>query len=194
MVLMALATIRAETESFRTPNKTLFPRVNGRGERREVKNAMAKEMLSDELWAVLEPLIPPPPPRPQGGRTRVPNRATLTGILFVLKSGIPWEFLPPEMGCGSGMTCWRRLQEWQGQGVWRKVHRRLLDVLGEADRIDWTRAVIDSATVPAPGGAKRPGRIRRIAANRARSAMLWSTTTGSRWPLSSRGPMSRMGR
>jgi transposase len=155
---------------------------------------MAKELLSDELWAVLEPFIPPPPPQPKGGRKRVPNRATLRGILFVLKSGIPWEFLPPEMGCGSGRTCWRRLQEWQAQGVWRKVHRRLLDVLGQADQIDWTRAVIDSATVAAPGGAPRPGRIRRIAANRARSAMLWSTAKGYRWRSPFPRPTSRTAR
>jgi len=151
---------------------------------------MAKELLSDELWAVLEPLMPPPPPRPKGGRKRVPNRATLTGILFVLKSGIPWELLPLEMGCGSGMTCWRRLQEWQAQGVWRKVHQRLLDVLGEADLIDWSRAAIDASSVPAPGGAKRPVRIPQIAANRARSAILWSTGKGFHWLSPSRQLMS----
>jgi transposase len=115
---------------------------------------MAKELLSDELWAVLEPLIPPPPPRPKGGRQRVPNRATLTGILFVLKSGLPWELLPPEMGCGSGMTCWRRLQEWQAQGVWHHVHQHLLPTLGAADHLDWSRAAIDASTVPAPGGPR----------------------------------------
>jgi transposase len=155
---------------------------------------MAKEILSDELWAVLEPLVPAPPPRPKGGRRRIPNRATLTGILFVLKSGIPWEVLPPEMGCGSGMTCWRRLAEWQAAGVWQHLHHRLLDCLGEADQIDWTRAALDSAMVPAPRGAQRPARIRRIAANRARSAMLWSTAKGFRWPSPSRPPMSRTSR
>ncbi len=77
---------------------------------------MAKDLLSDELWAMLEPLPLAPPPRPKDGRTRVPNSTTLPGIHFVLKDGIPWEFLPPELGCGSGMTC-RRRQEWQAQGV-----------------------------------------------------------------------------
>jgi len=91
---------------------------------------MAKALLSDELWAVLDPLIPPPPPRPKGGRKRVPNRAALTGILFVLKRGIPWELLPPEMGCGSGMTCGRRLRDWHAQGVWRRLHQKLLDCPG----------------------------------------------------------------
>ncbi len=108
------------------------------------------------------------------------DRAALTGILFVLKTGIPWEMLPQEMGCGSGMTCWRRLKEWHEAGVWGRLHRALLDRLGEADRIDWSRASLDSASVPAPGGARRRGPTRRIAANRARSATLWSTEGASR--------------
>jgi transposase len=96
-------------------------------------------------------------------------------MLFVLKTGIPWEMLPKEMGCGSGMTCWRRLKEWHEAGVWRRLHRVLLDRLVEANHIDWSRVSLDSASVPAPGGAKRPGRIRRIAANRAQNAILWWT-------------------
>jgi transposase len=103
----------------------------------------------------------------------VPDRATLAGILFVLKTGIPWEMLPQEMGCGSGMTCWRRLKEWHELGVWKRLHQTLLDRLGQADEIDWSRASLDSAAVPAPGGAKRPGPTRRIEANKDRSAILW---------------------
>jgi transposase len=71
---------------------------------------MAKELVSDELWNTIEPLLPDEPPKPKGGRPRVDNRAALAGIIFVLKSGIPWEMLPQEMGCGSGVTCWRRLR------------------------------------------------------------------------------------
>ncbi len=73
---------------------------------------MPKPLVTDELWAVVEPLLPKEPPKPKGGRPRIDDRATLSGILFVLKTGIPWEMLPQEMGCGSGMTCWRRLKEW----------------------------------------------------------------------------------
>jgi transposase len=87
---------------------------------------MAKPLVPNELWALLAPLLPPEPPRPRGGRPRVPNRATLTGILFVLKAGIPWEMLPQEMGCGSGMTCWRRLRDWHYTGVWQQLHAMLL--------------------------------------------------------------------
>ena len=117
---------------------------------------MAKPLVTDELGGVVEPLWPKEPPKPQGGRPRLPARAALTGLLFVLKTGIPWEYLPQEMGCGSGMTCWRRLQEWQEQGVWRRLHEVLLAKLHEADRIDWSRAVIDSSHVRAVGGASRP--------------------------------------
>ena len=141
---------------------------------------MATPLVPDDLWAVVGPLLPLDPPKPKGGRPRVPDRAALGGVLFVLRTGIPWEMLPPEMGCGSGVTCWRRLRDWQAAGVWDRLHRALLDRLGDADRIDWSRASLDSASVPAPGGAKKPARIRRIAANRAASATLWSTATASR--------------
>jgi transposase len=141
---------------------------------------MSKELVSDELWEIIEPLLPEEPPKPKGGRPRIDDRAALTGIVFVLKSGIPWEMLPQEMGCGSGSTCWRRLRDWQEAGVWEELHRVLLDRLGEADRIDWERASLDSASVPAKRGAEKPGRIRRIAANRARSATLFRTEEASR--------------
>ena len=113
---------------------------------------MSKELVSDELWEIIEPLLPPEPPKPKGGRPRVEDRAALTGIVFVLKSGIPWEMLPKGMGCGSGLTCWRRLRDWQEAGVWEELHRVLLNPLGEADRIDWERASLDSASVPAKRG------------------------------------------
>ena len=141
---------------------------------------MAKLLISDELWAAIKPLLPPEPPKGKGGRPRIPNRDVLRGILFVLSTGLPWEYLPPEMGCGSGMTCWRRLKEWHEAGVWQRLHRLLLDRLNEADRIDWSRAALDSSSVPAQKGALKPGRIRRIAANRARSAILWSKPPASR--------------
>jgi transposase len=92
----------------------------------------------------------------------VPNQNALRGILFVLKTGIRWADLPQEMGCGSGMTCWRRLQEWHGLGVWEELHRVLLEELNDAGRIDWERGALDASNIRAKRGAKRSARIRRI--------------------------------
>nr|USU34363.1 IS5 family transposase [Methylobacterium sp. OTU13CASTA1] len=97
----------------------------------------------------MAPLRPPPRPRPRGGRRSIENRAALTGILFVLRSGLPREMLPAEIGCGSGMTCWRRRRDWQAAGVWVRLHGVLLGRLHEADQLDWSRASLDSASVPA---------------------------------------------
>ena len=132
---------------------------------------MAQPLVTDDLWAAVEPLIPKRPPRPKGGRPPVDDRQALTGVLFVLKTGIPWEYLPPEMGCGSGMTCWRRLRDWQAAGVWEGLHRLLLNRLRGADQIDWSRAVVDSASLRAVGGAKKPARTPRTGGKKAPSTM-----------------------
>src|SRR3954462_5717598 len=128
---------------------------------------MAAPLVSDALWSLFSPLLPSRPPRPKGGRPPVADRAALTGIIFVLKSGIPWKMLPQEMGCGSGMTCWRRLRDWPTQGVWEALHRLLLDRLGEAGQIDWSRASLDCASIPAKRGATRLVPTPRIAGNPA---------------------------
>jgi transposase len=118
---------------------------------------MAKPLVDDALWALVEPLLPPPKPRPyrHPGRKPKPNRQVLSGIVFVLQTGIPWEYIPKEMGCGSGMTCWRRLRDWQKAGVWQKIDEVLLAKLQHAHRIDWSRAAIDSSTVRAVGGGEK---------------------------------------
>lgn len=114
---------------------------------------MARQLLDDDLWAIIEPLIPEKPRRRRNpGRKPTPARTCLTGILFVLRTGIPWEYLPPEFGC-SGMTCWRRLRDWQHDDVWETIRRVLLNRLRQADLIDFSRAVVDSASVRAVGGA-----------------------------------------
>src|SRR5918998_5859616 len=118
---------------------------------------MAKSLVSDELWELVEPLLPPEPPKPKGGRPRIPDRQALIGILLVLKTGCPWQSLPRELGCGSGSTCWRRLREWQRAGVWERLHRLLLDRLGSRGRIDWSRASLDSASIPAKRGGEQTG-------------------------------------
>jgi transposase len=113
---------------------------------------MAKPLVSDDLWNAIEPLLPPERPKPKGGRPRVPDRAALAGIVFVLRSGIPWEMLPRELGAGSGMTCWRRLRDWQAAGVWERLRQVLLARLRGADRLDWSRAVVDASQVRAALG------------------------------------------
>ena len=141
---------------------------------------MAKLMVSDELWEVVEPLLPPIVKSPKGGRPSIGNREALTGILFVLKTGIAWEDLPQEMGCGCGMTCWRRLRDWQDAGVWTRLHLLLLEKLHQADKIDWSRAIVDSAMLKAVCGGQKPAPTPRIVANAAAS------TTSRRMPMASR--------
>jgi transposase len=128
---------------------------------------MPAPLLPESLWLIIEPLLPQVAPKPKGGRPPVAARAALTGILFVLRTGIPWEMLPAEMGCGSGVTCWRRLRDWQAAGVWDRLHRELLRQLRDADRIDWSRACMDSSSIAAKKGVPRQARIQRIAADRA---------------------------
>lgn len=78
---------------------------------------MARPLLPDDLWTEIAPILPPPNPRPKGGRPPIESRVVLTGILFLLRSGLPREMLPAEMGCSCGMSCWRRLRDWQAAGV-----------------------------------------------------------------------------
>jgi transposase len=139
-------------------------------------------LVPDDLWAAVEPRLPPEPPGPKGGRPRVDDRRALSGIVFVLLTGTPWEHLPREVAGCSGMTCWRRLRDWQLAGVWEAVRRALLDRLGRINAIDWRRGSLDSATVPAKRGAERPGGTRPTAASRAASATSRSTAAASRSP------------
>jgi transposase len=120
---------------------------------------MAKPLVSDALWERIQPLLPPPKPRRKRypGRKPLDDRMALTGILFVLKTGINWEDLPQEMGCGCGMTCWRRLRDWNKAGVWTKLPEVLLAELEGAGKLDWARALIDSSFVRARGGGGKTG-------------------------------------
>lgn len=110
------------------------------------------------------------------------GRATLNGILYVLRSGIPWRMLPTELGYGSGVTCWRRLREWQRRGVWRKLHQLMLERLAAAGGIDWTRASLDSRSLAAKKGGATPARTRLTRANPGASTTSSSTARASRSP------------
>lgn len=134
---------------------------------------MAKPILDDRLWEIIEPLLPAKKRRFRyPGRKQMSNRQALTGILFVLKTGIGWEDLPQEMGCGCGMTCWRRLQDWHAAGIWDKIHRTLLSKLHQADQIDFSRAIVDSSSVRAVFGGAKQAQTPRIAAKRGRN-IIW---------------------
>src|SRR5580704_8051352 len=115
---------------------------------------MSKLLVTDELWAIVDPLLPKHVPSPKGGKPRVPDRVCLTGILFVLKTGIPWEDFPHEMGC-CGMTLWNRLDEWRQAGVWDQLHRLVLNQLRAEERIDLSRVIVDSSSVRAVHGGKK---------------------------------------
>jgi transposase len=112
--------------------------------------AVAPWIVSDELWELVEPLLPVKERRFRyPGRKRLPDRQALQGILFVLHTGISWTHLPAELGFGSGVTCWRRLDEWQKAGVWERLHELLLARLRAAGEIEWARAVVDASHVQA---------------------------------------------
>jgi transposase len=149
---------------------------------------MARPLVTEELWQILEPLLPAPRTRRRrrhcrGGRPPLDDRKVLAGVIFVLRTGVPWEYLPPEMGCGCGMTCWRRLRDWHEAGVWRMLHRVLLDRLNAAEKIDWSRAVVDSTSIRALHGGKKRERARWTAGKRGLSTTCWSTApAGCRWP------------
>jgi len=118
-----------------------------------------RPFITDALWERLQPLIPPPPKRRFRfpGRKPLDYRKILTGILFVLKTGIAWDDLPSELGCGCGKTCRYYLQAWHQAGVWLKLHAVLLAELNNADQIDWRRALIDASFAKAPEGGEETG-------------------------------------
>lgn len=139
-----------------------------------------KREVSAALWKQLEPLVPKIKPSPAGGRPRLDDERALNGILFVLRTGIPWEDLPQKLGFGSGMTCWRRLRDWQAAGVWNRLHMVLLEQLRGAGQLDLSRASLDGASVPSPRGARTRARTRPTAASSAASGTSSRTGKASR--------------
>jgi transposase len=133
-----------------------------------MEDPMSKPLVPDELWVLVEPLLPKHPYVPGIGKPRVPDRVCLTGIIFVLKTGLPWEDFPQEMGC-CGMTLWNRLDEWREAGVWEQLYRLLLDKLRGADEIDFSRVIVDSAYVRAVHGGKKRDRVPWTAGKTARN-------------------------
>jgi transposase len=144
------------------------------------EDAMSKPLVDDELWAIIQPTFPKRPPHPVGGKPPVDDRVCLTGILFVLKTGIAWEDFPCEMGC-CGMTLLNRLRQWQRAGVWQRVHQVMLDRLRAAERIDFSRVIVDSASVRAMHGGNKRDRAPWTAGKTGRNTTWPPTPTACRW-------------
>jgi transposase len=145
-----------------------------------MEDVMGKQLVPDDLWELVEPILPKHTRSPKGGKPRTKDRVCLSGIIFVLKTGLPWEDFPQEMGC-CGMTLWNRLHEWMKAGVWEKLHRLLLDKLRDADEIDFDRVVADSASVRAVHGGKKRDRIPWTAEKTAPNITWSSMPAESRW-------------
>lgn len=120
-------------------------------------------MVPEELWEAIEPLLPPEKPRGTRGRPRVPNRACLAGIMYLLKTGCQYKYLPcQELGCGSPATVWRRLRDWTDLDVWPRLHAKILEWCGCLGELDPKHVMIDAATFRAFFGGPTPGRTPRI--------------------------------
>jgi transposase len=139
-----------------------------------------KKEVSAALWSRIQPLLPEVPKSQRCGRPRLSDEPALNGILFVLRTGTPWEYLPQELGFGSGMTCWRRLREWHAAGVWHQLQLLLLAELRGAGRLDFCRVSLDGARVPIPWEARTQAPIRPTEAGSAASAISSRTGRASR--------------
>jgi transposase len=138
---------------------------------------LADDLVSDELWALVEPLLPAPPRPPYGGRHRtISDRACLAAIVYMARTSTPWRLLPArELGCGSPATCWRRLTEWANAGVFDQLHLQVLDRLGERGQLDWERASIDTMSVRARRGGTMWAQIPSTVAS-LEASFTWSAT------------------
>lgn len=121
---------------------------------------MGSIFLTDDLWQRLEPLIPKRRKNRHvqyAGRKPTEDRRVVNGILFVLRTGVPWRLLPATTEFPSGLTCWRRLRRWHRAGVWQSLFETLLAELQKAHKIDWYRVLVDSASLRAPSGGQKTG-------------------------------------
>jgi transposase len=140
-----------------------------------VHGDLVDDLVPDQLWALVEPLLPAPPRPSYGGRHRaIPDRNCFAAIIFMARTSTPWRLLPAqELGCGSPATCWRRLTEWANAGVFAQLHLEVLDRLGEQGRLDWTRASVDTMSVRARRGGTMWALIPSIVASPGPSST-WS--------------------
>ena len=100
---------------------------------------MVNSILPDKLWDAVRPLLPRKSVRINPGPIPPSDEACLTGILFMLHTGVDWEYLPASIGCVSGRACWARLREWERAGVWQDIYRVVTKYLANGNRIDWSQ-------------------------------------------------------
>ena len=110
-------------------------------------------LLTDAQWEKIRPLLPRPRSRRRGGRPRASDRKVLEGILWILRSGARWQDLPEEFPSPS--TCWRRLRDWEGQGVWLTIWRAFLAELNQHGQLDWSESFLDGSFASAKKGARK---------------------------------------
>lgn len=112
--------------------------------------------VSDDLWAVLELLLPVHENRHRfgGGRPRVPDRQCADGIFYVLRTGCQWKALDTTSLC-SGSTAHTRYQEWVKAGVFFKLWQTGVEKYDELKGIDWQWQSMDGAMTKAPLGGEK---------------------------------------
>ena len=132
---------------------------------------MADRFVSEGLWDAVRRFLPEEEAKPKGGRPKVPDRDCLEGIVFVLRTGAAWNAIPRKLGVGSGVTCWRRFRDWSEAGVWPTVWGKVLHDLGKRGAIDYSVAVVDSASQRAVFGGPTPDRTRQIAPRTAQNGI-----------------------
>ena len=149
-----------------------------------VMTSLVDRLLPDGLWQRIQPLLPPPPPRPRGGvPRRVSDRNCVAALVFMARTSTPWVLLPAkELGCGSATTCWRRLDEWAKAGVFEQLRRCCW--MSSARPAAWTWSVsasIASACGRSKGGPDRrqPCRSGQARLQAARGWRRWRATAGS---------------
>jgi putative transposase len=153
--------------------------------KRKKRNGLRE--IPEDLWQLIEPLLPPDKPPGANGRPRVRNRTVLNGILYVLRTGCQWKMVPREYSSGS--TCHLRFQTWVRAGIFQRIWRVCLQHYDDLRGIDWRFQSLDSATVSAPvKGGTKPEKTRRIAANWAPSGTISRMPTVSRWRPRSLAP------
>ena len=139
---------------------------------------MDGQELTDERWERIKKHLPPRRRSPRGGRPRADDRACLEGVLWVLRTGARWKDLPRDRGFPSPATCWRRLSDWEEDGVWLRLWTALLDELDEREKLDWSECFADATFAPAKKGANASGPPKRA---RERSSWWWSTARAFLW-------------